>query len=534
MSAYIDNVTILNYNKISYPDVIKIVWRAGKLKKKILSKFNNLRNLDCRHNNLLYLNIPELLSLTKINCKNNKLEDLTGLHNTPYLVKINCSNNNLKSIKDIQYCKFLTVFNCSNNILLENLHGLKYCKLLEILYCRANSLRSFKSISLCNNIKEIYCRGNKIESLDGLQNMIHLEELYCFGNRLRTLNGIEKCKNLKILDFNSNQLTTLSSLIGCTNIVKLYCRDNQIQLLHGLEHNNMLQIIDCSLNFIITLELLHKESLISLDCSFNRLQNLFDIYKCNKLKYLSCTNNRINNIDGIESCIDLKTFICDYNRINKLDNITNLRNLRTFSFCQNPIIYNPNILRFLKRIGIINDTKTIYTNSENIHDNKIQKSINESIISLIKDDKPLFHNSDLLQSNISQNIKSILINWFDDNTLHAVHNLTIRELFEYIWQRICKSNYKCELLKILQDQVLEAEHKCFTGKFNRLLAVLVGFYDDIHINISDHSQISAIIISSQKKIIPYCPIIHKQIATDLLINLGYSIENIYEWIEAIE
>ena len=37
--------------------------------------------------------------------------------------------------------------------------------------------------------------------------------------------------------------------------------------------------------------------------------------------------------------------------------------------------------------------------------------------------------------------------------------------------------------------------KCFTGRLTRLVNVLVGFFDDIEINISDSERISAIILS---------------------------------------
>ncbi len=41
---------------------------------------------------------------------------------------------------------------------------------------------------------------------------------------------------------------------------------------------------------------------------------------------------------------------------------------------------------------------------------------------------------------------------------------------------------------------------CFTGRLTRLLNVLVGFYDDIEIQISDSEQITNIITSLQNKI----------------------------------
>ena len=97
-----------------------------------------------------------------------------------------------------------------------------------------------------------------------------------------------------------------------------------------------------------------------------------------------------------------------------------------------------------------------------------------------------------------------------------------------------KSIDKAELIKILEEQIIDSECKCFTGRFNRTLSVLVGFYEDIKINISDQSRIGAIILNRKEKIIPYDLNIHKETAVNELLNAGYSKEEIEPWIEAID
>ncbi len=104
----------------------------------------------------------------------------------------------------------------------------------------------------------------------------------------------------------------------------------------------------------------------------------------------------------------------------------------------------------------------------------------------------------------------------------------------YVWNRIIKSEHQCELKKNLEEQIADAECMCFTGRFNRTLSVLVGFYDDIKINISDNSRIDAIIISCGEKIIPYDKHIHREISIKKLIAAGYSYSVIEPWISAID
>ena len=47
----------------------------------------------------------------------------------------------------------------------------------------------------------------------------------------------------------------------------------------------------------------------------------------------------------------------------------------------------------------------------------------------------------------------------------------------------------------LNDEMLDSMCKCFTGRLTRLVNVLVGFSEDIEINISESERISAIILS---------------------------------------
>ena len=87
-------------------------------------------------------------------------------------------------------------------------------------------------------------------------------------------------------------------------------------------------------------------------------------------------------------------------------------------------------------------------------------------------------------------------------------------------------------MKILEDQIKDAECKCFTGRFNRALSVLVGFCDDIKIEISDNARIGAIILNIKSK---YTDIVKiKEISKKELLEAGYIETEIEPWLEAIE
>ena len=62
-----------------------------------------------------------------------------------------------------------------------------------------------------------------------------------------------------------------------------------------------------------------------------------------------------------------------------------------------------------------------------------------------------------------------------------------------VWERIKSSEHKDDIKKILNEEILDAECKCFTGRITRIVNVLNGYYDDIKIGVSENEQIGTII-----------------------------------------
>jgi hypothetical protein len=208
--------------------------------------------------------------------------------------------------------------------------------------------------------------------------------------------------------------------------------------------------------------------------------------------------------------------------------------LTSLDYSPNPLeIQTVQIERLLNRINA-NHNASIYNDNQNVHDVTIQRTVCDSLQALLRDPKPIFSMDDIINSNLSKTIIESLVEYCQDNSIHSIHLITYQELLGYVWQRITKSVHQSELLKILEEQIIDSECKCFTGRFNRTLSVLVGFFDDIKINISDKSRIGAIILNSKEKMNPYSIDKHKEMATKELISAGYTEEEIEPWIDAID
>ena len=133
-----------------------------------------------------------------------------------------------------------------------------------------------------------------------------------------------------------------------------------------------------------------------------------------------------------------------------------------------------------------------------------------------------------MNNNIELTCKKQLIEWLLSDDIHSVLQCSFYDIFKLVWNRIMTSPNKNELIKILNVEMMDADCKCFTGRLTRLVNTLVGYYDDIHIKISDSEQISNIISQVQNKYTDEKYV--RETIIEELKERGYSEQVINEWI----
>ncbi len=385
------------------------------------------------------------------------------------------------------------------------------------------------------NLQELYCGSNLIASLEPLSNCVNLRILDCRVNLITTLKPLSNCVNLRVLYCNNNKIASLDLLHNCVNLEKLYCEYNQIKSLEPLYRCVNLEKLYCEYNQIKSLEPLYScVNLRKLYCGYNQLTSLEQLSNCVDLEILNCSWNKLTSLEPLSNCVNLRELICDCNQIRSLEPLVYLTRLNYINHLGNPIENaTVQIQRILNRIRSNHDS-SIYNNNQNVHDTEIQRTVCESVQNLLKDPKIDFNIDDVINSSLNKSTIESLIEYCQDQTIHSVHLITYQELISLVWNRIINSIHQSELMKILEEQIADSECKCFTGRFNRTLSVLVGFFDDIKINISDKSRISAIILNTKDKIIPYNAVKHKETAIKELNEAGYLESEFKDWIEAIE
>lgn len=106
-----------------------------------------------------------------------------------------------------------------------------------------------------------------------------------------------------------------------------------------------------------------------------------------------------------------------------------------------------------------------------------------------------------------------------------------------MWNRIKEHASAIELKRILDQEMKEAECKCFTGRLSRLVNVLGGgFFDDVKITVSSSDQIGNVILAIKEMLENegnYTLEKHREIAVKELTERGYESEVIKVWTDEI-
>jgi Leucine-rich repeat (LRR) protein len=303
--------------------------------------------------------------------------------------------------------------------------------------------------------------------------------------------------------------------------------------------------LDLSDNKIVNIpkEIGQLNALTHLDLYKNQLVNLpKEIGQLSSLTELYLFKNRLVAIPKEIGQLNLLTYLSIWN--NQLTSLPiELIQLRQveIAYFGNPIEYiPPNLLRFLQRDQ--NDYQKVYSDGQNVHNHSIQDGISNSI-NYIMSQKPVLSAeqlSDFIIQNkyLSEPTKQLLFEYSDNPDLHSRFGISFSELLlnvlsliEQRWQV-----YRAEIYSILNQEMTDAQCKCFTGRISRLVNCLNGFDPNIIIHISNSEQIGNIIGLIQRQLKQtgtYSIQNHQNLVRKELLERGYDDTVINDWVDAI-
>lgn len=105
-----------------------------------------------------------------------------------------------------------------------------------------------------------------------------------------------------------------------------------------------------------------------------------------------------------------------------------------------------------------------------------------------KTTRPMRHD-DITVSPSPKLMKIMRDQYSGDTMVHSLHAITIGEMLRRVWTVVSVNPCRDVLTDVLMDEIADGHQWCFTGRFTRLMNVLCGFVEGIHIGIDPKDEL---------------------------------------------
>ena len=469
-------------------------------------------------------------------------------------IKITCTNqdiNEYDSSDQIPDFNLVCIIECSVNNLTEEISlpdNMNFPN-LQKFYCSDIGLKFLPNNMNLPNLLDFNCSGNELTFLPNNMNFPNLTVFDCSENKLTILPDNMNFPNLQKFNCTNNQLRFIPDNINLPNLLIFICYNNQLRFIPNNMNFPNLQTFDCSINKLTFIpDNMNFPVLQRFYCSNNQLTSLPNNMNLPNLREFYCSNNQLTALPDNMNFPYLQRFHCQDNKLTSLPVcIINFRDLRRFSYDNNEIELSLQIARFIHRMKTSSTNKlNVYTDSQNAHNSTIQLCVRDSInrittrTDLKKYDIEKLYTLIIENTILTETSKSLLVEYIADTTVHSLLLLTFSEVLWFIIQTIItdfSDIIQVEIFKILNQEILDTDCKCFTGRMNRVINCLNGFSPLVNINIKDGEQIGNIIILVKNKLEltgTYTVEQHKIEVEKELLERNYDIETIKTWLEYID
>ena|SRR3990167_3318159 len=356
----------------------------------------------------------------------------------------------------------IEVLHLSNNKIKQIRQEIGQLKNLQLLYLNNNQIKQICSeIGQLHNLRFLDLNGNQINNIcPDIGRLLNLQELILSNNNINNVcPEIGQLRNLRVFYLYNNKINNVCPEIG---------RLRDLQEL-GLSYNKITQM--CS--------------------EMGQLRNLRILYlNNNKIKQICPEIGRLQNLQKLDLSENQLTIIPA--------NIIQCNNLVSIEYHDNNIeYYIPCVQRFLDRIRNTGGTiVNIYNDWQNVHTSSIQTSIKNSIFNILN----TYHETNGTNNYIEDSVltiktKQLIAEYISFKETHSHLDCTFEEVFKAVWGEITtlQIDPQNEVKKRLNEEMDDAECKCFTGRISRLVNCLSGYTNKVLIQISDAEQIGNII-----------------------------------------
>lgn len=194
----------------------------------------------------------------------------------------------------------------------------------------------------------------------------------------------------------------------------------------------------------------------------------------------------------------------------------------------------------------IKNERTVYDDSQNVHDEKVNKSVLRAACKLIEmysegefDDikikKELIEMSPVSEESVVKVLERIQID--TSHFSHGDNRFNLYTVFSNLWKYISLHQHAKELKIRLLEEIISMALYCSTGHLSRFINVIQGYTEDpdLCIRISNFAQIKAVVSNILQKILTSAPedVMDSMIDSDQTIFAKFIIEKMNDKIPEI-
>ena len=276
------------------------------------------------------ITVEEMERLTRIEARNNGIQDLTGIQFATNLDVLNLGRwgdhgNQVSDLSPIAGLTKLRLLYLNNNSIsdLSPIAGLINLRLLEL---RNNPISDFSVLRVLTNLAKLTLQGTLITDLSPISGLTNLTNLNFQSTSVSDLSPVAGLINITELSFSQTTISDLSPVVKLTNLESIFCWGHEISDLSPLADKTKLREINfCGGNISDLTPIAGLTGLKELYIAFEKVSDISPLAGLTGLTRLDLEDNNISDISPLAGLTNLKWLKVARNKISDFSPLDGLR-----------------------------------------------------------------------------------------------------------------------------------------------------------------------------------------------------------------
>ena len=266
-----------------------------------LESATNLERLELHHNLISDISpLAGLIRLNRLGLEDNAISDLTPLAGLISLERLEIGHNVVSDLSPLTGLTNLRGLGISDNLIIDLSPLIGLIKLEGISMSR-NPPADLEPLSELTNLTHFHSWGTPILDLAPLAKLPKMREINICGGEISDLSPLADATGLKELYFAGNEISDLSPLANLTGLTRLSLKHNEVSDVSPLASLQNLTWLDLHDNGILDVSPLGGlNGLTWLDLSENAISDVSSLTSLPSLTWMGLTENPIADVSSLE------------------------------------------------------------------------------------------------------------------------------------------------------------------------------------------------------------------------------------------